>query len=156
MEAIFLGLNMLIPWRGSWCAEWEGAKYFCSQWPASRTLIQSRQLHHVVCDPCTDNSPMRVLAADSAAAVWKSFGQVATSRLTILELAVYDCCYPHSLVDIGCNGVVQSNNSWCSSIQWHIMKTCLPHKNDKHSHSKKTDTQFPKCLTINLKLNLNR
>ena len=32
--------------------------------------------------------------------IWESFGQLAASRLTILEMAVDDRCCPHSLVNL--------------------------------------------------------
>ena len=45
------------------------------------------------CDCCC-------LSSKDGTVIWESFGQLAASRLTILEMAVYDRCCPHSLVNL--------------------------------------------------------
>ena len=41
------------------------------------------------------------LSRKDGAVVWQSFGQLAAGCLTILEMAVDDCCCPHSLIHFG-------------------------------------------------------
>ena len=41
------------------------------------------------------------LSCKDGAVVWQSFGQLVAGCLTILEMAVDDCCCPHSLVHLG-------------------------------------------------------
>ena len=41
------------------------------------------------------------LSSKDGAVVWQLFGQVAASCFTIQEMAVIDCCCPHSLVNFG-------------------------------------------------------
>ena len=45
------------------------------------------------CDCCC-------LSSKDGTVIWESFGQLAASRLTILEMAVDDRCCPHSLIDL--------------------------------------------------------
>ena len=45
------------------------------------------------CDCCC-------LSSKDGTVIWESFGQLAASRLTILEMAVDDCWCPHSLVNL--------------------------------------------------------
>ena len=45
------------------------------------------------CDCCC-------LSSKDGTVIWESFGQLAASRLTILQLAVDDRCCPHSLVNL--------------------------------------------------------
>ena len=47
----------------------------------------------------------RSLSSKNGAVTWESFGQLAASRLTILEMAINDCCCPHSLINLRSIGV---------------------------------------------------
>ena len=53
-------------------------------------------------DACADNISVPdggcSLSSKDGAVVWQSFGQLEAGCLTILEMAIDDCCRPHSFI----------------------------------------------------------
>ena len=84
---------------GSWYFR-EGFQYLRSQSPASKTLSQSRLQHRAVPMIVQCQGDGLSLSSKHSAVIWESFGQLAASRLTILEMAADDWCCPHSLINL--------------------------------------------------------
>ena len=103
---------------GSWYGKYKGSWCLHPQLPANRTLSQSRLLHHDGLGPCVGNSsvPDCRLSYKDGAVVWQSFGQLAAGCLTILEMAVDDRRFPHSLVHFGAISVDFIMWSLCFTI----------------------------------------
>ena len=92
-----------MPRGDSWSGKWEGCQYLRLQllarhWVRVDYNFVLYRIHVSIivrcrCDCCC-------LSSKDGTVTWESFGQLAASRLTILEMAVDDRCCPHSLVNL--------------------------------------------------------
>ena len=93
-----------IPRGDSWYDKREGFPYLHPQSPANKTMSLSKIGNCALQDPllivvqCQGNGSS--LSSKDGAVIWESLGQLAAGHLTILEMAVDNCCCPHPLVNL--------------------------------------------------------
>ena len=93
-----------VPRGGSWYGRWEGFSIFvlnrleARHWVRAEYNIVLYRIHVPIIVQCKGDG--RSLSSKDGAVIWESFGQLATSRLTILKMAIDDRCCPHSLINL--------------------------------------------------------
>ena len=68
------------------------------QWVKVDYNIVLYRIHVLIIVQCQGDG--HSLSSNDGAVIWESFGQLMASRLTILKMAVDDCCCPHSLINL--------------------------------------------------------